>query len=69
MHLIQVGGSPARFLTVTVPDEAYGSGWNGFNEVPTKNAVFDKIEILAPLSLDPPSNEFVSAGRDARMPL
>jgi hypothetical protein len=28
----------------SVPDEAYGAGWNGSTEVPTKNAVFDKIE-------------------------
>lgn len=31
---------------VTVPDEVYGSGWNGSLEVPTKNAVYDKIETL-----------------------
>lgn len=31
---------------VVVPDEAYGSGWNGSLEVPTKNAVYDKIETL-----------------------
>lgn len=30
----------------SVPDEAYGSGWNGSVEVPTKNAVYDKIETL-----------------------
>jgi hypothetical protein len=29
---------------VVVADEAYGAGWNGSNEVPTKNAVYDKIE-------------------------
>jgi hypothetical protein len=27
-----------------VPDEAYGAGWNASLEVPTKNAVYDKIE-------------------------
>lgn len=32
---------------VTVPDEAYGSGWNGSLEVPTKNAVYDKIETIS----------------------
>jgi hypothetical protein len=32
---------------VSVPDEAYGAGWNGSLEVPTKNAVYDKIETLA----------------------
>jgi hypothetical protein len=31
---------------VAVPDEAYGSGWNGSVNVPTKNAVYDKIETL-----------------------
>lgn len=29
-----------------VPAEAYGSGWNASNEVPTKNDVYDKIEAL-----------------------
>jgi hypothetical protein len=31
---------------ISVPDEAYGVGWNGSLEVPTKNAVYDKIETL-----------------------
>lgn len=31
---------------LNVPDEAYGAGWNGSLEVPTKNAVYDKIETL-----------------------
>lgn len=31
----------------SVPDEAYGVAWNGSTEVPTKNAVYDKIESLA----------------------
>lgn len=31
---------------VSVPDEAYGVGWNGSLEVPTKNAMYDKIEAL-----------------------
>jgi hypothetical protein len=29
-----------------IPDEAYGSGWNGVLKPPTKNAVYDKIETL-----------------------
>ena len=29
---------------ISVPDEAYGVGWNGSAEVPTKNAIYDKIE-------------------------
>jgi hypothetical protein len=32
---------------VSVPDEAYGAGWNASTEVPTKNAVYDKIETLS----------------------
>lgn len=34
----------------TVDDEAYGSGWNGSLEVPTKNAVYDQVELKAPLA-------------------
>ena len=29
-----------------IPDEAYGAGWDGVLEPPTKNAVYDKIEAL-----------------------
>ena len=31
---------------ITVPDAAYGPSWNGSEEVPTKNALYDKIETL-----------------------
>lgn len=31
---------------VVVPDAAYGAGWDGDFSVPTKNAVYDKIESL-----------------------
>lgn len=31
---------------ISVPDESYGVGWNGSLEVPTKNAVYDKIQTL-----------------------
>lgn len=31
---------------ITLPDEIYGSGWNGSLEAPTKNAVYDKIESI-----------------------
>lgn len=30
----------------SVADEAYGSGWDGSQEVPTKNALYDKIETV-----------------------
>lgn len=33
-------------VDIAVPDEAYGAGWNGSLELPTKNAVYDKIETL-----------------------
>lgn len=41
-------------LTVTnciVADEAYGAGWDGSEEVPTKNAVYDKIELVLTTTL------------------
>lgn len=31
---------------VAVKDEAYGAGWNGSLQVPTKNAIYDKIESM-----------------------
>lgn len=31
---------------ISVPNEAYGVGWGGNNTVPTKNAIYDKIETL-----------------------
>lgn len=33
--------------TVSVADDAYAAGWNGSTNVPTKNAVYDKIETLS----------------------
>jgi hypothetical protein len=37
---------------VQVTDDAYGAGWNGSLEVPTKNALYDKIETLSGLTSD-----------------
>lgn len=34
---------------VSVPDEAFGSGWDGSVEVPTKNAVYDRIQNTWPV--------------------
>lgn len=33
--------------TLEVDDDAYGAGWNGSLKVPTKNAIWDKIETVA----------------------
>lgn len=45
-------GTTADFSgDVTVADEAYGVGWNGSLEVPTKNAVYDKIETIGGASI------------------
>jgi hypothetical protein len=30
---------------ITVPAEAYGGGWDGSNEIPTKNGVYDEMEL------------------------
>jgi hypothetical protein len=43
---IELDGAVAATGDLTVPDEAYGVSWNGSLEVPTKNAVYDKIETL-----------------------
>lgn len=43
-------GAGAKFTfsdDVEVPDEAYGAGWDASTEVPTKNAIYDKIETLS----------------------
>lgn len=45
-----IGGTTpaaATFTTVSVNDDAYGAGWNGSANVPTKNAVYDKIETIS----------------------
>lgn len=47
-HLTQTGTSVISAVDITIPDEAYGAGWNGSLEAPTKNAVYDKIESLSP---------------------
>jgi hypothetical protein len=44
-YLKLTGGTLSGDLTV--PAETYGAGWNGSNEVPTKNDVYDKIEALS----------------------
>lgn len=36
----------SAYTDLEVADEAYGVGWNGSVEVPTKNAVYDKIETV-----------------------
>lgn len=43
-----IGGAKTFSVDVTVPDEVYGVSWNGSLEVPTKNAVYDKIESIDP---------------------
>lgn len=47
VRYVQLRPGGATFFTdVLVPDEAYGAGWNGSLEVPTKNAVYDETESL-----------------------
>jgi hypothetical protein len=45
------GTSAQKFTfnaAVEVPDDAYGTGWNGSVAVPTKNAVYDQMETKEP---------------------
>ena len=44
------GGVTNTVGSIAVKDEAYASGWNGSLQVPTKNAVYDKMETMASLS-------------------
>ncbi len=52
---------------LTVSDEVYGAGWNGSSEVPTKNAVYDKVETIEAASsltgLSDVNTAAVTAGR------
>jgi len=50
-YKLDVSGTGRFTGDVIVPAETYGSGWNGSNEVPTKNDVYDKIENLQGTSL------------------
>lgn len=50
---------------VVVPDEVYGVGWNGSAQAPTKNAVYDKIELVA--SAGAPTSIWVPAGAFAAL--
>lgn len=52
----------SAYTDLEVLDEAYGAGWNGSVEVPTKNAVYDKIETLGGSEI---STSGVSAGPGA----
>lgn len=42
-----IGGVKTFSSDPIIPDEAYGAGWNGVLEPPTKNAVYDKLEALS----------------------
>lgn len=41
-----IAGAKTFSSDVVVPTEAYGIGWNGSNEVPTKDALYDIISTL-----------------------
>jgi hypothetical protein len=43
---INSGSTTSFNVAPLVPDDAYGSGWNGQLNVPTRNAIYDKIESI-----------------------
>jgi hypothetical protein len=45
-YRLEVNGTGRFAGALTVPDEVYGAGWNAALTVPTKNAVYDKIESI-----------------------
>jgi hypothetical protein len=62
MELRRKAGTPHELERVVIPgplnvtDEAYGAGWDGITEVPTKNAIYDKIESLGAAGQPPSAN-------------
>lgn len=46
-NIALLNGGQTFTSDISVPDEAYGVGWNGSFEVPTKNALYDKIETIS----------------------
>jgi hypothetical protein len=44
---VSSAGAIATSSTVSVADDAYAAGWNGSTNVPTKNAIYDKIETIS----------------------
>ena len=53
---------PKILKPTTVPDDAYASGWDGSVEVPTKNALYDKIETLLTGASSSVDNALVASG-------
>jgi len=41
-------GSITVVTNLSVPDNAYGAGWNGSTNVPNENSVYDEVELRAP---------------------
>ena len=55
-----IAGTKTFSSDPVVPDEAYGIGWNSSLEVPTKNALYDKIESLGGITIDTKENILAS---------
>lgn len=53
-NAVSLGSAAKLWASVFVADEAYGVGWDGSNSVPTKNAVYDKIETISASGLTSP---------------
>lgn len=60
-------GDDSGFGDLEVAGEAYGSGWDGSNEVPTKNDVYDKIQTVTAGSGNTNSN--IGSGYRLAVPL
>ena len=46
LNIEGIGSSIGSFTPITVPSDIYTSLWNGNDEVPTKNDVYDKIQTI-----------------------
>ena len=65
IYKLDVSGTGRFTEDVTVPDEVYGAGWNESLEVPTKNAIYDKIETLGGVSYNVYTALITQAGTSA----
>lgn len=68
-YWVIVAGVLTNIMSITgtgvqVPDEAYGAGWNGSTEAPTKNAVYDKTEAVIAAAVALISDAAYGAGWD-----
>ncbi len=67
--VVTTNGGATFANDISVPAEVYGSGWNGSNEVPTKNDIYDKIETISAGGLTNWTEAYNSSAPNATVPV